>query len=69
MTSLDSFKCRRPSRSAARPTVYYSLPTARRTSEGISKLPYSMKVLLENLLRNEDDRIRQEGRHRAVSKC
>jgi aconitate hydratase len=37
--------------------VYYSLPKAEANGlAGISKLPYSMKVLLENLLRNEDDR-------------
>ena len=36
---------------------YYSLPTAEKNGlKGISKLPYSMKVLLENLLRNEDGR-------------
>ncbi len=34
--------------------VYYSLPAAEKNGlMGISKLPYSMKVLLENLLRNE----------------
>jgi aconitate hydratase len=37
--------------------VYYSLPTAEKNGlAGISKLPYSMKVVLENLLRNEDGR-------------
>ena len=32
----------------------YSLPKAAEALEDISKLPASMKVLLENLLRNED---------------
>ena len=37
--------------------VYYSLPLAEKNGlSGISKLPFSMKVILENLLRNEDDR-------------
>ena len=35
---------------------YYSLPEAEKNGlEGISKLPKSLKVLLENLLRYEDD--------------
>jgi len=35
---------------------YYSLKKAEENGlEGISKLPKSLKVLLENLLRNEDD--------------
>ncbi|MFV0294502.1 MAG: aconitate hydratase AcnA, partial [Hyphomicrobiaceae bacterium] len=37
--------------------VYYSLKDAEKNGlEGISRLPYSMKVVLENLLRNEDGR-------------
>ena len=37
--------------------VYYSLPVAEKNGlKGISRLPFSMKVLLENLLRNEDGR-------------
>ena len=36
---------------------YYSLIEAEKNGlEGISKLPKSLKVLLENLLRYEDDR-------------
>ena len=35
--------------------MYYSLAAAERHGlTGISKLPYSLKVLLENLLRHED---------------
>ncbi|HEY0328134.1 MAG TPA: aconitate hydratase AcnA [Rhodopseudomonas sp.] len=57
MTSLDSFKCRKTLKVGAKTYVYYSLPTAEKNGlKGISRLPYSMKVLLENLLRNEDDR-------------
>jgi aconitate hydratase len=37
--------------------VYYSLPVAEKNGlKGISRLPFSMKVLLENLLRHEDGR-------------
>ncbi|OJU20843.1 MAG: aconitate hydratase 1 [Afipia sp. 62-7] len=57
MASLDSFKCRKTLKIGAKTYVYYSLPTAEKNGlKGISRLPYSMKVLLENMLRNEDDR-------------
>src|SRR5258707_3190658 len=57
MTSLDSFKCQKTLNVGGKTYVYYSLPAAEKNGlKGISKLPYSMKVLLENLLRNEDGR-------------
>jgi aconitate hydratase A / 2-methylisocitrate dehydratase len=57
MTSLDSFKCRKTLKVGAKSYVYYSLPAAEANGlRGISKLPFSMKVLLENLLRHEDGR-------------
>jgi aconitate hydratase len=57
MTSLDSFKCLRPLKVGSRTYAYYSLPAAEKNGlKGISRLPFSMKVLLENLLRNEDGR-------------
>ena len=55
--SLDSFKCRSTLTVNGKDYVYFSLPTAEKNGlAGISKLPYSMKVVLENLLRNEDGR-------------
>ena len=69
MTSLDSFKCRKTLKVGGKTYVYYSLPTAEKNGlKGISKLPYSMKVLLENLLRNEDDRTVKKEDIQAVSK-
>src|SRR3977135_846089 len=57
MTSLDSFKCAKTLAVGAKSYVYYSLPEAEKHGlRGISRLPFSMKVLLENLLRNEDGR-------------
>jgi aconitate hydratase len=57
MASLDSFKCLKTLKVGNKTYAYYSLPTAEKNGlKGISKLPYSMKVLLENLLRNEDGR-------------
>jgi len=57
MTSLDSFKCARTLKVGTKTYVYYSLPVAEKNGlKGISRLPFSMKVLLENLLRHEDGR-------------
>jgi len=51
----DSFKCRRTLKVGSKSYIYFSLPQAEKNGlKGISKLPYSMKVLLENLLRHED---------------
>jgi aconitate hydratase A / 2-methylisocitrate dehydratase len=57
MTSLDSFKCCRTLKVGSKTYAYYSLPAAEKGGlKGISRLPFSMKVLLENMLRNEDGR-------------
>jgi len=57
MPSLDSFKSRKTLKVGSKTYVYYSLPAAEKNGlKGISRLPYSMKVLLENMLRNEDGR-------------
>nr|WP_254799245.1 aconitate hydratase AcnA [Falsochrobactrum sp. TDYN1] len=57
VSHIDSFKCRRTLTAGGKEYVYYSLTEAEKNGlEGISKLPFSMKVLLENLLRFEDDR-------------
>ncbi len=55
--ALDSFSCKRTLTVGGTAYVYYSLPEAEKNGlAGVSRLPYSMKVLLENLLRNEDGR-------------
>jgi aconitate hydratase len=57
MPSLDSFKSQKTLKVGGKTYVYYSLPAAEKNGlKGISRLPYSMKVLLENMLRNEDGR-------------
>ena len=57
MTSLNSFKCLRTLKVGAKTYAYYSLPAAEKNGlKGISRLPFSLRVLLENLLRNEDGR-------------
>ncbi len=56
-TSLDSFKSRKTLKVGTKSYTYFSLKAAEKNGlTGISKLPYSLKVLLENLLRHEDGR-------------
>ncbi|HEX2591695.1 MAG TPA: aconitate hydratase AcnA [Rhizomicrobium sp.] len=53
--SLDSFKSRKTMTVGGKSYVYFSLAAAEKNGlKGVSRLPYSMKVLLENLLRWED---------------
>ncbi|MEC8094184.1 MAG: aconitase family protein, partial [Pseudomonadota bacterium] len=53
----NSFKSRRTLKVGNKSYVYYSLKAAEKNGlDGISALPNSMKVLLENLLRHEDGR-------------
>ena len=55
--SLDSFKSRKTLKVGSKAYTYFSLKAAENNGlPGISALPYSMKVLLENLLRHEDNR-------------
>jgi len=55
MPSVDSLKTRRDMTVGRKKYAYYSLPAAEEAGlTGIGRLPRSMKVLLENLLRNED---------------
>ena len=55
--SLDSFKSRKVLKVGSKSYDYFSLIAAEKNGlKGISALPFSMKVLLENLLRNEDGR-------------
>ena len=57
MASLDSFKCRREMTVAGKTYTYFDLKEAEKNGlDGVSKLPYTLKVLLENLLRFEDGR-------------
>ena len=55
MASLDSFNCERTLEVRGGTYTYYDLKEAEKNGlKGISKLPRSLKVLLENLLRHED---------------
>ncbi len=53
----DTLKTRRTLTAAGKSYDYFSLPAAEEAGLGdLSRLPFSLKVLLENLLRYEDDR-------------
>ena len=57
MPSRDSFKCKKTLKVGSKTYVYFSLPAAEKNGlKGISRLPNSLKILLENLLRHEDGR-------------
>ncbi|WP_119679185.1 aconitate hydratase AcnA [Indioceanicola profundi] len=56
ITGQDSLKTRRTLEVAGKSYDYFSIPEAEKTLGDVSRLPFSMKVLLENLLRFEDGR-------------
>ncbi|HEX8570343.1 MAG TPA: aconitate hydratase AcnA [Caulobacteraceae bacterium] len=69
MPSIDTFKARRELTVGDKTYAYYSLPTAAEAGLGdIERLPRSMKVLLENLLRNEDETSVKEDDIKAVAR-
>ena len=67
-THPDSFKCRKTLTVGAKTYDYFSLPDAEKNGlAGIASLPFSLKVLLENLLRFEDGRSVKADDIRAVA--
>jgi aconitate hydratase len=69
LTSLDSFKSRKTLKVGSRSYTYFSLKAAEKNGlKGISRLPYSLKVLLENLLRHEDGRSVTKGDIQGIAK-
>jgi aconitate hydratase len=66
--SLNSFKTRATFTSGSDTVEFYSLPALEAQGfKNISRLPYSMKILLENLLRREDDAFVRADDIRAVA--
>ena len=56
MSTLNSFGARTDLRIGGQTIEIYSLPALEKAGfPGVARLPYSMKILLENLLRREDD--------------
>lgn len=69
MSHPDSFKSRKTLDVGGKTYVYFDLKEAERNGlQGASRLPYSLKVILENLLRNEDDRTVKADDIRAMVK-
>ncbi|MGB3335813.1 MAG: aconitate hydratase AcnA, partial [Devosia sp.] len=57
MTSVNSFKSKSTLTVGGKTYTYYSIEQAEKNGlKGVSSLPHSMKVVLENLLRFEDNR-------------
>src|SRR5215210_7650540 len=68
MASLDSFNARQTLTVGDKEYTAYSLPEAEKNGlKGVSQLPFSMRVLLENLLRFEDGRTVTKADIEAVS--
>ena len=55
MPTLDSFKTRTSLTVGGDTVSIFSLRALEREFPGVARLPYSLKILLENLLRREDD--------------
>ena len=69
MSSLDTLKTRRRLKVGARSYDYFSIKAAEKAGLGdVSRLPFSLKVLLENLLRWEDGRTVTTTDIKAVAK-
>src|SRR4051812_40749508 len=57
MTIVNSFNTRKTLQAGGRTVQFFSLPTLQAAGfPGVERLPYSLKILLENLLRHEDGR-------------
>src|ERR671912_2635204 len=67
MPSLDSFKTRTSLTVGDDSVSIYSLPALEKEFPGVAKLPYSLKILLENLLRREDEAFVKAGDIRALA--
>jgi aconitate hydratase len=55
LKSKNSFNSKSSIKAGNQSYDYYSLPAAYKSLGDLSRLPYSLKILLENLLRYEDD--------------
>jgi aconitate hydratase len=56
MSTLNSFGTRKDLQVGGRRVQHYSLPALQEWFPGVARLPYSLKILLENLMRQEDGR-------------
>src|SRR6202140_5047308 len=69
MPSMNSFGTRAPLSGVGRSVQMFSLPAfEKRGFPEVGRLPYSMKILLENLLRQEDGRFVKAADIEALAK-
>src|SRR5260221_8162678 len=69
MSTLNSFKTLSDFTVAGRTLQFYSLPALQAAGfPEVARLPYSMKILLENLLRNEDGKFVKAADIEALAK-
>jgi aconitate hydratase len=61
MPTVNSFASRQTLQAGGRTVTYFSLPSLAARYPNVAKLPYSLKILLENLLRHEDGRFVKAG--------
>jgi len=66
--SLDSFKSRKTLTVGSQKFDYFSLAALADKGFDLSKMPFSMKIFLENLLRHEDGMVVKKGDIEAVAK-
>src|SRR2546426_11981438 len=70
MTTRDSFNTRTEVRAGGQTVQIYSLPALEKAGfTGVSRLPYSMMILVENLLRREDDALVKTDAIHALANC
>ncbi len=55
MSSRDSFSTRTALNAGGRTVNFFSVPALAKAFPSVERLPFSLKILLENLLRREDD--------------
>jgi len=67
MSSRDSFATRTALKTGDRTLNYFSLPALAKAFPSVERLPFSLKILLENLLRREDDAFVKAGDIRALA--
>jgi aconitate hydratase A / 2-methylisocitrate dehydratase len=69
MSTANSFRTRTPLTVEGRSVQIYSLPALQAGGfPTVARLPYSMKILLENLLRHEDGRFVKAADVEALAK-
>ncbi len=67
MSSHDSFATRTTLKAGDRSLNYFSLPVLAKTFPSVERLPFSLKILLENLLRREDGAFVKAGDIKALA--